>query len=332
MGDDVSLATRVLCCIMGSIRGGPLAWQSLELRVLRPLNADLAVLGEQVRPSQAPLYKLARYVWPAPEPSDWGTLVTELTGSEAWRAQAAQHPSDGLRGGVVLTGGRPLNGSGAVIFSLRLVLLRQLERLFADPSAPQYGQVIVTRSDHFYACEHPRLPAAHVWVPSGEGFGGVTDRHVAMPPRLARAVLSPLPWLADGRCAPQCASLLSPEWALAAYWKAQSIKWRNSVRNMFTVIAQDDTTRWVGGSGIGLGDKLPGLQVKYVTEFFRTTCSCPRANCVFARPNSTMSCSAPPNTEPAADRHAAACERNMKHPGKNGAVGRAIRRHANSSH
>ena len=91
-------------------------------------------------------------------------------------------------------------------------------------------------------------------------------------------------------------------------------------------------TRWVGGTGIGLGDKLPGLQVKYVTEFFRTTCSCPRANCVFARPNSTMSCSAPPNTEPAADRHAAACERNMKHPGKNGAVGRAIRRHANSSH
>ena len=181
MGDDVSLATRVLCCIMGSIRGGPLAWQSLELRVLRPLNADLAVLGEQVRPSQAPLYKLARYVWPAPEPSDWGTLVTELTGSDAWRAQAAQHPSDGLWGGVVL-GGRPLNGSGSVIFSLRLVLLRQLERLFADPSAPQYGQVIVTRSDHFYACEHPRLPAAHVWVPSGEGFGGVTDRHVAMPP------------------------------------------------------------------------------------------------------------------------------------------------------
>jgi len=85
-------------------------------------------------------------------------------------------------------------------------------------------------------------------------------------------------------------------------------------------------------TGIGLGDKLPGLQVKYVTEFFRTTCSCPRANCVFARPNSTMSCSAPPNTEPAADRHAAACERNMKHPGKNGAVGRAIRRHANLSH
>ena len=331
MGDDVSLATRVLCCIMGSIRGGPLAWQSLQLRVLRPLNADLAVLGEQVRPSQAPLYNLARYVWPAPEPSDWGTLVTELTGSEAWRAQAAQHPSDGLWGGVVL-GGRPLNGSGAVIFSLRLVLLRQLERLFADPSAPQYGQVIVTRSDHFYACEHPRLPAAHVWVPSGEGFGGVSDRHVAMPPRLARAVLSPLPWLADGRCAPQCASLLSPEWALAAYWKASGIKWRHSVRNMFTVIAEEDTTRWVGGTGIALGDKLPGLQVKYVTEFFRTTCSCPRANCVFARPNSTMSCSAPPNTEPAADRHAAACERNMKHPGKNGAVGRAIRRHANSSH
>ena len=62
MGDDVSLATRVLCCIMGSIRGGPLAWQSLELRVLRPLNADLAVLGVLARPSQAPLDKLARYV------------------------------------------------------------------------------------------------------------------------------------------------------------------------------------------------------------------------------------------------------------------------------
>ena len=49
MGDDVSLATRVLCCIMGSIRGGPLAWQSLELRVLRPLNADLAACERNMK-------------------------------------------------------------------------------------------------------------------------------------------------------------------------------------------------------------------------------------------------------------------------------------------
>ena len=65
----------MLVCLIGSIRGGPAAWETLKTQVLRPLKADLGILGTQTHPEQAPLFSIARYIWSIPEHVDWGEAL-----------------------------------------------------------------------------------------------------------------------------------------------------------------------------------------------------------------------------------------------------------------
>ena len=51
-----------LVCILGSVRGGPQAWQSLIDLVLVPLDAGLALIGKQTHSEQAMLYRRATFV------------------------------------------------------------------------------------------------------------------------------------------------------------------------------------------------------------------------------------------------------------------------------
>ena len=44
---------RLLVCVIGSIRGGTRAWDTLLERVIRPLSAHLAILGRQTHTEQA---------------------------------------------------------------------------------------------------------------------------------------------------------------------------------------------------------------------------------------------------------------------------------------
>ena len=62
-------------------------------------------------------------------------------------------------------------GSGAIIFSLRMVLLRYLDSL----AGHVYSTLIVTRTDLVYACNHPPLYPlrGEIYVQHGEG-GKVT--------------------------------------------------------------------------------------------------------------------------------------------------------------
>ena len=54
---------RLLVCVIGSIRGGTRAWDTLLERVIRPLSAHLAILGRQTHTEQARLFAAAKYVW-----------------------------------------------------------------------------------------------------------------------------------------------------------------------------------------------------------------------------------------------------------------------------
>ena len=53
---------RLLVCVIGSIRGGTRAWDTLLERVIRPLSAHLAILGRQTHTEQARLFAAAKYV------------------------------------------------------------------------------------------------------------------------------------------------------------------------------------------------------------------------------------------------------------------------------
>ena len=79
---------RLLVCVIGSIRGGTRAWDTLLERVIRPLNAHLAILGRQTHTEQARLFAAAKYVWadvpPRGKPRRVETLDEEaqLAGSD----------------------------------------------------------------------------------------------------------------------------------------------------------------------------------------------------------------------------------------------------------
>lgn len=270
-------------CLIGSVRGGPQAWRSLAANVLRPLSADLALLLPQevmLPPGAADgLLPHARHIWRVTEPSSpegWSHFIDELIGT-GWR-NATLRPN--IWGGVSqaseATGiaGATVKGSGAIILSLRLVLLSYLDALARG--GVSYRTVVLSRFDHFYACEHPPISrcsfsgqhaAAGHWLrtPFGEQFGGVTDRHSVFPFNSRRAVLSVLPWLASpagnacksrglARRAARASSTMqpceNPEQVLAAYYAHAGVRvGKGFDRVMFTVATNStEGTRRVGGS------------------------------------------------------------------------------------
>lgn len=102
-------------------------------------------------------------MWRVPEFSDWELLVNETlhaAGYPQWRARVRFTPN--LWGPL-----HDVPGSGAIIFSLRLVLLRYLDALAGE----YYRTVLLTRTDHLYACDHPpiRPLPGEVVVQDGQG-------------------------------------------------------------------------------------------------------------------------------------------------------------------
>lgn len=83
-GDDV-IKDRVLICMAGSLRGGPLAWSSLKKRVLDYYKADLLVIGPDTQSEYVkPLRSIAKFVFEFPDRSDWGPYYDNIQNS-SWR-------------------------------------------------------------------------------------------------------------------------------------------------------------------------------------------------------------------------------------------------------
>jgi hypothetical protein len=180
---------------MGRIRGDEKAWQSLYENVLDVNGADLAVLTfEDIPPlyQNASLFARAKYVWQIPDYKDWTKALDVMNGnSNSWRKPLFDIYKDGNGGlNTILGGIGNIPGHGAMIFSLRYFLAQQLQKL-----TTQYDRFVVTRSDHFYLCQHDlrTLNPAYVWVPRGEDFQGVTDRHVVASRQDILDVLNILP-------------------------------------------------------------------------------------------------------------------------------------------
>jgi hypothetical protein len=174
---------KTLVVLMGGLRCGELAWQTLYDNVLDlPENnaPDLAVLTNTAIPPKfeaASLFQRARYLWHVPDHSDWADALDAMHGSDAsWRAPLYDvwRPSNGN----ILLG--PLNhtiGSGTIIFTFRWYLSQYIRTLNLTET---YDRFVITRSDHYYVCPHSLdlLDNQYLWIPSGEDWGGICDRHL----------------------------------------------------------------------------------------------------------------------------------------------------------
>jgi len=162
LGDDGRLRTLVV--LVGSLRGGEPAWQSLARNMLEPNRADLALsLGYfasrgQPAPASSSLLQRAKFVWWTEEVEDWGVYFDALGNSTAWRqvvadVRRANGGSIGFAGHCGLGGshvdGVRVPGTAGINFALRW---RAAARFEALGLAEQYDRLVVTRTDHYYAC------------------------------------------------------------------------------------------------------------------------------------------------------------------------------------
>ena len=190
--DGTSLQrNRTLVVVWGSVRSTEVAWQSLYREVLDVHSADLALIAQR-NPSNdlesTSLYSRAAYVWEYNTFAKWGDAV-DLVGrskdeGKTWR--------DFARRTQVALGGTDVQpkGSGAIIFLHRWFASNCLEELLG-----YYDTFVFTRSDHAYFCPDPVgvMRNGSIWIPVGEDWGGIPDRHLVVGRDDVMKVLNVLP-------------------------------------------------------------------------------------------------------------------------------------------
>lgn len=257
---------RTLVCVAGNARGSENAWTSLLQNVIKPLNADLAIVFDN-KSSCKFLEQIATYNWNFDEPENWAYLFDEIclqhNITNSWRETAEVTSYEGLWGGVMIKG-RIMQGSGAIAILLRHILLSYKDIML------QYDTIIFTRSDHLYLCEHEIPDRDHIFVPKGEDWWGITDRHYVFPSSLYNEVLGIAVWLMKNhiKVVENISRHHNPEQLLKLYYYDIGIfdKILRCKRCMVTVATEYDNTRWKKASV-----PVPGYDnifLKYPHEYF----------------------------------------------------------------
>lgn len=282
---------KTLVVIIGSIRGGEPAWNSLYRNVLDVNHADLAVLAGRpsnadTYPGNSTLFQRAKYDWSFDEPGgDWSNELNSLLNDmmtdypslkdvdlEERRKWLFAQSYNGVFGPV---DGKV--GSAAINIIIRYWLSKKIRELNL---LEQYERFVITRSDHFYACVHDltSLDNNMLWTPSGNDEGGLCDRHAVVSNKLVLPSLdlftslfrNPEPYLKGF-------PTMNPEFFLKFAWQVQCIMpYAHSKfdRMMFTCGHSGDQTRWKSYTDevdVGNGETV---FLKYEDEYAISMATC----------------------------------------------------------
>jgi hypothetical protein len=269
---------KTLVVLLGNLRGGEKAWNSLYQHVLDVNQADLALLTQGPTPAiyhNASLFQRSKYIWNVPHYADWADAFDLINGT-AWRDELLPiydtAPTNMLLGPV---SGHP--GSGAIIFMLRWFLSQRIQELNLHK---KYDRFIVTRNDHYYVCRHDVavLDKRFVWIPRGQNWGGIMDRHLVCSNKHVLAALDILPPLLQHP--ERYRNILSKadyntERFVLKRWKEQVPHLKDAVRRfngvMFTCNTQDDATSWKKSSPQVIPE---GVFMKYKMEYTESHQTC----------------------------------------------------------
>jgi hypothetical protein len=162
-----------------------LTFPSFKRQVLDELNADLALalLIDEKYDYANRYWQQAKYRWTAPEFSDYGEAF-DL--AQSWLCQQHNVPAldwrQTLRVKGIWQGGirspDPQPSASSIMPFCRWLLLHSLQQ---DGVLDRYDRFVITRSDFVWLCPHPPLSVLDrgaIWVPSGEDYGGLNDRHL----------------------------------------------------------------------------------------------------------------------------------------------------------
>jgi hypothetical protein len=178
---------KVLVSLLAKTRAHELTFPSFKRRVLDELNADLALaltIDENYDYSN-PFWQHAKYRWTAPDFDDYGDGFDFAQG---WLCKLRGVPPADWRSMLRIKGswqGRiqspdPQPSASSILLFCRWLLLHGLQQ---DDVLSRYDRFVLTRSDFIWLCPHPPLSVLDrgaIWLPDGEHFGGLTDRHLVV--------------------------------------------------------------------------------------------------------------------------------------------------------
>lgn len=178
---------RVLVCLLASTRGHQLTFPSIKRQVLDELNADLALalaIDENYDYTN-PFWQQAKYRWTSRDFSDYGEAF-DL--AQRWLCQQHSIPAPDWRSMLQIKGiwqggirsPDPQPSASSVLPFCRWLLLHGLQQ---DDVLDRYDRFVISRSDFVWLCPHPPLSlldSGAIWVPDGEYWGGLPDRHLVV--------------------------------------------------------------------------------------------------------------------------------------------------------
>lgn len=270
---------KTLVIILAETREHQITYENFNKNVLQPLHADLAVcIG--VRDSyvyENPFYQNATYRFCYPEPEDYGIAF-----EEAYQTILAENPSisnpfywrhflklkDQFLGGIKDKFNEH-KGSGAILIFYRWFLLHNI---LQNDVLNKYDFFVITRSDFIYTLPHPSmhlLSENHIYIPNGEGYGGITDRHVILPKKFLISYLDILNKMVTHGNEYYTKMRSHKNWNLEQFIKFHLLE--SSVWNqvqffpyiMYSVRSEEGTTRW----STGTYSSKHGYYIKYLSEY-----------------------------------------------------------------
>jgi hypothetical protein len=269
---------KTLVIIIGQPRGGQIAWNSMTSNLLPPLNADFATLFTN-RWSDPRLESLAKYQWHVDEYDDWGHVFDSISASCGRRADAwhclCDVPDQWL-GGIDAC---KQPGSAGTLLAFRYFVWLEIQKHKLDK---KYDFFVLTRADHVYLCPHDditEIDTTSIWVPTGENYGGWTDRHIVAAGKpfvdamhMTEDIVCNAEWWTQ-KLKNMSHGTINLEVIQKTYWDHLGVTVKELNRTMFTVRTQNDPTSWSHGVEHPMLSKY-GLKVKYETELVASTDRC----------------------------------------------------------
>jgi len=226
---------KYLIVITGSPRGGNKTWESMIENVKKPLNADLALCyGSQ--------FKLPKYLevnvdydWPFEEPDNWRDYYSKnFNGS--WEKFLMLGSDRGMAGGIDNN-----SGSGAIVSGLKDVVLNNYSDILQ-----KYEYIIHTRFDQFYVDTHPEYEGEDIWIPEGENYYGVCDRHAIFPSKYINEYFGVCKFIDNKEVFNNPPQVVNPESVFLNNLIFNNLEKKivRIPRFQFTSSSKTDTTRW----------------------------------------------------------------------------------------
>tara|TARA_B100000965_G_C19509092_1_gene721113 strand:- start:35 stop:1189 length:1155 start_codon:yes stop_codon:yes gene_type:complete len=196
--------SKILVCILAQTRSHEVTWKNFKKNVLDELNADLALcIGTTKKYNyNNPFWTSAKYKWNIEEfGDDYSTAfdfaqnkICENSKEDKQDWRILLNIKDFWLGGIKgFTTGYETHsdeflakfpewkkekvGSSSILIFYRWLLLQKLRE---NNLIEKYDRFIITRSDFFWPIKHPPIDLMKkncIWIPDGEGYGGITDRY-----------------------------------------------------------------------------------------------------------------------------------------------------------